>query len=82
MFYMRQGSEVALIAGEKVEPGDDRAEVETFAKLEVRKRSVALGERITFNLQEFNEIAFACHFLGTQLATRLPRPMVEKNLNR
>jgi hypothetical protein len=81
MFYMRQGSEVELIAGEKVEPGDDRAKVEIFTRIEVRKRSVSLGERITFTLPEFNEIAFACHFLGTQLATRLPRPTVEKNLN-
>jgi hypothetical protein len=82
MFYMRQGSEVELSAGERVDPGDDRAEVEIFMRLEVRKRSVPLGERITFTLPEFNEIAFACHFLGTQLATRLPRPMVEKNLHR
>jgi hypothetical protein len=81
IFYMRQGSEVELIAGEKVEPGDDRAEVQIFMRLEVRKRSVSLGERITFTLPEFNEIAFACHFLGTQLATRLPRPMIAKNLN-
>jgi hypothetical protein len=78
MFYLRQGSEVELVVGEKVEPGDDRAEVEIFTRLDVRKRSVPLGERITFSLPEFNEIAFACHFLGTQLATRLPRPMIRK----
>jgi hypothetical protein len=78
IFYMRQGSEVELVAGERVEPGDDRAEVEILMRLEVRKRSVSLGERISFTLEEFNEIAFACHFLGTQLATRLPKPIIQK----
>jgi hypothetical protein len=82
LFYTRQGSEVELVAGEKVEPGDDRAEVQILMRLDVRKRSVPLGQRISFTLAEFNEIAFACHFLGTQLATRLPRPTVEKNLER
>jgi hypothetical protein len=78
IFYMRQDSELELVAGEKVEPGDDRAEVEILARLEARKRSVSLGERLTFTLAEFNEVAFACHFLGRQLATRLPRPVIEK----
>jgi hypothetical protein len=82
VFYLRQGSEVEVVGGERVEPGDDRAEVEIFMRLEVRKRSVSLGERMTFTLSEFNEIAFACHFLGAQLATGLPRPMIETDLNR
>ena len=74
IFYMRQGSEVELVAGETVEPGDDRAEVQILMRLDVRKRSVPLGERLTFTLPKLNEVAFACHFLGTQLATKLPRP--------
>jgi hypothetical protein len=45
-------------------------------KLDVRHRDVSLGERLTFTLSEFNEIAFACHFLGTQLSSRLPTPAV------
>jgi hypothetical protein len=82
IFYKRQGSEVELVAGEQVEPGDDRAEVEIFTRLEARKRSVSIGERLTFTLPEFNEVAFACHFLGTQLGTRLLRPGDRENLSR
>jgi hypothetical protein len=82
VFYLRLGSEVEVVAGTTIDPGDDRPQVQIFTKLEVRKRSVSLGERITFTLSEFNEIAFACHFLGEQLATRLPRPKIERDLKR
>ena len=54
--------------------GDDRAEVKLFMRIEERKRSLALGEQIRFTLREFNEVAFACHFLGSQLALKMPKP--------
>jgi hypothetical protein len=74
LFYVRDGEEVELKKGHKVEPGDDRTHVETFMKLEVRQRSITLGERLTFTLAEFNDIVFACHFLGKELASKLPKP--------
>jgi predicted KAP-like P-loop ATPase len=75
-FYMRQGAEVEIVTGHRVEPGDDRREVDVLMRLDVRERSVPLGERLVFTLAEFNEIAFACHFLGQQLSSRLPRPSI------
>jgi hypothetical protein len=71
---MRDSAEIEIARGQVVDPGDDRGEVAILAKIEVRKRALALGERITFTLMEFNEIAFACHHLGTQLATKMPKP--------
>ena len=81
IFYLREGVEVELAKGDIIEPGDDRANVEVFTKLDVSQRFIALGERLTFTLAEFNEIAFACHFLGQQLSGKLPRPMVSLNNN-
>jgi hypothetical protein len=76
IFYLRKGEEIEIAAGEKVDPGDDRAQVEVLMKFEVQKKSVLLGERLVFTLREFNEIAFACNFLGQQLSSRLPRPTI------
>jgi hypothetical protein len=76
IFYLRGGSEIEVEPGHTVDPGDDRAEVSLFRKIELRIRSFALGQRIQISLAEFGEIAFACHFLGQQLATRLPKPRV------
>ena len=72
VFYLRDGQEIELEAGHKVDPGDDRKEVDVLMKIEVKKRPFALGERLSFTSAEFSDIAFACHFLGVQLSTRLP----------
>jgi|SRR5665213_2244576 len=74
IFYLRGQDEIEVTAGERVDAGDGRPEVEVLMKFEVRKRSVPVGERLKFSLIEFNEIAFACNFLGQQLASRLPKP--------
>jgi hypothetical protein len=76
VFYMSDGVEVEIVKGHTVEPADDRTEVAVMTRLEVRQRSFALGERLTFTLAEFNEIAFACSFLGQQLSNKLRRPTV------
>ncbi len=79
MFYLRDGKEVELEPGHIVNPGDDRPEVEAYAKFETSIRSFAVGERLSFTLSKFSDIVFACHFLGQQLATKLPRPRVVKD---
>ncbi len=79
IFYMRGGEEIELAAGDRVEPGDDRAEVEILMRIETRKRSVPLGQRLTFTPAEFNEIAFACNHFGQVLAAGLPKPEIEAN---
>ena len=74
IFYLRGSEEVEVAAGQRVDPGDDRPEVAILIRIETRKRSIPLGQRLTFTQTEFNEIAFACNHLGQQLATRLPKP--------
>ena len=74
VFYVRSDAEVEIEKGEVIEPGDDRTEVKLYMRIEERKRSLDLGERIKFTLREFNEVAFACHFLGDQLASKMPNP--------
>jgi hypothetical protein len=74
IFYLRQGEEVELVIGERVDAGDGRPEVQILMRIETRTRAVPLGKRLTFTSNEFNEIAFACNYLGQQLASRLPKP--------
>jgi hypothetical protein len=78
LFYMRDGTEVEIEKGHVVNPGDGQSHAQVLMKLEERKRSVALGERLTFALDEFNEIAFACHYLGQQLSSKLPKPKISQ----
>jgi predicted KAP-like P-loop ATPase len=73
IFYMRGPDEIELAAGERVDAGDGRPEVEILMRFEARQRSIPIGGRITFSLIEFNEVSFACNFMGQQLATRLPK---------
>jgi hypothetical protein len=59
IFYLHNGTEVEVEAGHRVDPADDRAEVDVFMRLETGERSTHVGERLAFTLAEFNEIAFA-----------------------
>ena len=77
LFYMRGQDEIELAIGERVDAGDGRPEVEILMRFEVRRRSISVGERLKVSLAEFNEIAFACDFLGQQLASRLPKPKLD-----
>jgi hypothetical protein len=74
IFYLRGNEEIEVVANERVDAGDGRPEVEILMKFEIRQRSIPLGQRLSFTRAEFNEIAFACNFLGQQLASRLPKP--------
>jgi hypothetical protein len=76
IFYMRDNNEVELAQNETVDPGNDDAEVQILGRIEVRRRLLGLGERLTFTRSEFNEIAFACHYLGQQLIAKLPKPAI------
>jgi hypothetical protein len=67
---------VELAQNETVDPGNDNAEVQILGRIEVRRRLLGLGERLTFTRSEFNEIAFACHYLGQQLIAKLPKPTI------
>jgi hypothetical protein len=73
-FYIRGEEEIEIETGVLIDPGDDREEVETFMRIAEGKRKFSVGERITFTLAQFNEITFACHYLGKQLSAKLPKP--------
>jgi hypothetical protein len=79
IFYLRNGVEVELEAGHTVDAGDNQPEVQVLSKFETRKRLIAVGERLIFTAAEFNEIAFACHFLGQQLSAKLPKPKISED---
>jgi len=82
IFYMRGDEEIEVEAGQVVKPdqGKDRAEI--LMKIEEKKRTLKLGERLVFARSEFNEIAFACHHLGHQLVGKLPKPiLVDEGVN-
>jgi hypothetical protein len=72
LFYMRNGAEIELAAGSVVEGDEGNSNgVDILMKVEERARQIALGERIIFSLADFNEIAFACFFMGQQLSKNL-----------
>jgi hypothetical protein len=73
LFYLRNGEEVEVVEGEPVDAHDGKCEVEILMRLEVRERTIGLGERIVLTARDFDEIAFGCFFFGSQLALRLPQ---------
>jgi len=74
LFYFRNGEEIEVVESEPVDAGDGKSEVEILMRLEVRERTIGLGERIILTARDFDEIAFGCFFFGSQLALRLPQP--------
>jgi hypothetical protein len=83
IFYMRGDHEIEVVPGEVIDTHDivaphernnaaDGTEIPIFLRRETRRVSFALGERISFSVQEFNEIAAACHFFAADLAGKLP----------
>jgi hypothetical protein len=74
IFYMRGDDEIEVAAGQVVQPSEGKDHAQILMKIEEKKRSLKLGERLAFTLSEFNEIAFACHHLGQQLVGKLPKP--------
>jgi hypothetical protein len=75
IFYMRGAEEIEVEAGQVVKPGEGEDHAMILMRIEERKRTLKLGERLTFRLPEFNEIAFACHHLGAQIVAKLPKPI-------
>ncbi len=74
LFYYRHGDEIEVRDNEPVHAQDGKVEVEILMRLEVRERTIGLGERIVLTAADFDEIAFGCFFFGSQLRDRLPQP--------
>jgi hypothetical protein len=73
IFYVRAGQEIEVNAGDVIRPDEGQDHAEILMRIEEKQRAVKIGERLTFTLSELNEVAFACHFLGQQLVSRLPK---------
>jgi hypothetical protein len=67
-FVQQDGQEVELYPNFYAE-----TDTTIMMRLDIRKRSFSLGERLTITADDFNEIAFACAKFGTDLATQLPK---------
>jgi hypothetical protein len=72
VFYMRGNEEIELARDERVDDGSHGPEVQILGRIVTRSRTYRLGERVMFTANEFSEIAMACSFFATQLASRLP----------
>jgi hypothetical protein len=73
VFYRRRGEEVEVGEGATVDAGDGEPEVQILMRLDVRLRHYQLGERLALTVADFDEIAFACYYFGSQLAMGLPK---------
>jgi len=74
MFHYRGGQEVELVAGQILDTHDADKDgergVQIFSRLDLRHREFRLGERLSLDLADFNQIAFACHFFAVELANK------------
>lgn len=66
-FFMRDGEEVELERGQFFE-----AETAISIRRDTRERFFAIGSRVTFSAEEFDEIAMACWFFASDLSQKLP----------
>jgi hypothetical protein len=67
-FVTKNGEEIELYENFYVEAG-----AEMMFRLDVRERNFRVGERLTIDAGDFDDIAFACWQFGTLLAQRLPK---------
>lgn len=77
---MRGEDEVELIPGEVINPvsseqqneSDRKEHVQIYGKLVTRERIYKLDEAIVISSSDFYEIAQACHFFASEIASKLP----------
>lgn len=63
------GSEIEIRGGEYFEK-----ETRLSIKLDIKAREYAIGSRISFDANEFHEIAMACVFFANDVKSKLPMP--------
>jgi hypothetical protein len=74
IFYLQaDGTEVEVKAGTRVDPGDDREEVEVLGRMESFQKTYHLGERITLTAEEFHQITVSCQYFASDLISKLPK---------
>lgn len=67
-FVVRDGTEIDLYPGFRVEAGE-----ELKVQLTVRKREFKVGEALRLDAADFDEIAFACIHFANELGRQLPK---------
>jgi hypothetical protein len=72
IFYYRKGEEIEVRPDERVDAEDGEPEVQIMMRCVAASKTYRLGERITFNANQFSEIAVACNMFATDLAAKLP----------
>ena len=70
-FYLRLGEEIELEPGHVVDAQDGADEVQTFLRIDLRERQFAKNDRLFLSLTDFNEIAFACNYFASDMATKV-----------
>jgi hypothetical protein len=72
IFYYRKGEEIEVRPDERVDAEDGEPEVQIMMRCVTASKTYRLGERITFNANQFSEIAVACNMFATDLVGKLP----------
>ena len=68
LFYEDQGRQIELGRGSQVEK-----DTAVMVDVVVAERAFKLGERVTFNADEFHDIGFGCLAIAQELVNRLPQ---------
>jgi hypothetical protein len=68
LFYEDEGRQIELGRGSQVEK-----DTEVMAGVVVEEREFKLGERVTFNADEFHDIGIGCWTIANDLVQRLPQ---------
>ena len=71
MFYLQKGQEVEVVKGQIIDAQDGKDQVEILMRTELRERRFSKYHRVAIDIVDFNEIAFACNYFATDLATKV-----------
>lgn len=76
MFYMRGPEEIEIAGGEQIDPGlggSSAGDVPILVRRVTRSREYRVGENVQITVQDFAEIAMACHLFADDLMSKLPQ---------
>jgi hypothetical protein len=70
-FYFRKGLEVEIEVGHAIDAEDGKDHVQILTKIELRERRFSRYHQLSISINDFNEIAFACNYFASELATKI-----------
>jgi hypothetical protein len=71
LFYLRKGEEIEIEVGHVVDAQEGKEQVEIAMRIDVRERRFSKYHRLALSISDFNEIAFACNYFATDLASKI-----------